>query len=263
MAFAGFMNPVDFKCLRDSNIAVKYDMDSITHRILNGDGAKWIREGHDTAPDIIQLDPFHLKRCIVRNVQDKKARRYISNELKIGRCNKALEKIEELKYECGGEESEVKKLKVLESYIKNNEKEVMVYKDRKDLKIPVPPEGIEYRTLGTMERNVAIFADRMKGGKSWSNKGADNIAKIITLKIGKEFNSKIAALVSGKVSQRLGERFVEEIKNTSETVSRRVKESIYPLHRGEMPFSSCHVTNGRKAIRHMFDLKSFTEMTYR
>ena len=263
MAFAGFMSSKDFKCLRDSNIALKYDMDSIAHRILNGDGAKWIRAGHDTATDIMQLDPFHLKRCIVRNVQDKKARRYISNELKIGQCNKALEKIEELKYECGGEESEVKKLKILETYIKNNEKEVMVYKDRKDIKIPAPPEGTEYRTLGTIERNVAIFADRMKGGKSWSDKGAANIAKIITLKIGKDFNNKIAALVSGKVSQRLGERFVEEIKNTSKTVSTRVKESIYPLHRGEMPFSACSVTNGRKAIRHMFDLKPFTEMTYR
>ena len=139
----------------------------------------------------------------------------------------------------------------------------MVYKDRKDLAIPVPPEGIEYRTLGTMERNVAIFADRMKGGKSWSKKGADNIAKIITLKIGKGFDDKIAALVSGKVSERLGERFIEEIKNTSRTVSTRVKQTVYPLHRGEMPFSACPVTNGRKAIRHMFDMKSFVDMTYR
>ena len=263
MAFAGFMNSEDFKCLRDSNINSKYAIDTITHRILNGDGAKWIREGHDAATDITQLDPFHIKKYIVRNVQDKKARRYISSELKMGHCENALEKIEELKYECGGEECEIKKLRTLESYIKNNANEVMMYKDRKDLMIPAPPEGIEYRTLGTMERNVAIFADRMKGGKSWSKKGAENIAKIITLKIGKNFDAKIAELVSGRVSERLAERFSEEIKNTSKTVSTRVKETIYPLHRGEMPFSACSVTNGRKAIRHMLDMKSFVDMTYR
>ena len=114
-----------------------------------------------------------------------------------------------------------------------------------------------------MERNVAIFANRMKGGKSWSCDGAENLAKIIALKIGKGFDDKIAALVSGKVSERLTERFEEEIKNTVKTVSARVKEAIYPLHRGEMPFSACSVTNGRKAIRKMFDIKAFTDMTYR
>jgi hypothetical protein len=51
-----------------------------------------------------------------------------------------------------------------------------VYKDRTDIKLPEASEGIEYRSLGTMEGNMGIFSSRMKGGKSWSIKGADNLA---------------------------------------------------------------------------------------
>lgn len=262
-AFAGFMGSEDFKVLRDSSIAAKYDMDEITHRILNGDGASWIRKDHDAETDILQLDRFHLSKSIARNVLDKKAGRYIADVLKTGQCGRALEKIEELKYECGGEEDKVKKLRILESYIKNNADSVMVYKDRAGLDLPEAPEGIEYRTLGTMERNVGIFAKRMKGAKSWSEKGASNLAKIMALKMGVGFNDRIAALVSGSVSERLSERFEEVIRNTRKTIGEKVSRSVYPLHHGEIPFSHCSVTNGRKAIRAMFDLKPFSEMEYR
>ncbi len=263
MVIAGFMDPEEFKCLRDSRIAQRYDFNSITHRILNGDGAKWIKEGHDAGTDIAQLDQFHIKRCVIRNVSDKRAAGYISRLLKAGRCDEAILKIEELKYECGGEEKEIKRLRALESYIKNNRNDILVYKDRAGIKLPEAPEGIEYRSLGTMEGNMDIFSSRMKGGKSWSIKGADNLARIIALKAEKGFKEKIAALGSNKISERFTERFKEEIKNTTKKVSVKVKDSIYPLHRGAMPFTDCYVTNGRKAVRKMFDLKPFTEMTYR
>jgi hypothetical protein len=103
----------------------------------------------------------------------------------------------------------------------------------------------------------------MKGAKSWSEKGANNLSKIIALKIGKGFKDQIAALVSGRLSERLTERFEEVISNTKTVVRKKVRKSVYPLHRGEIPFSNCKVTNGRKAIRSMFDLKPFSEMVYR
>jgi hypothetical protein len=117
-------------------------------------------------------------------------RRHIMRWLKAGDVEKTFKKIEELKYECGGVENEVKKLETLESYIKTNIDGIVVYKDRDGINLPKPPEGIEYRTLGTMERNVEIFAKRMKGAKSWSEKGATNLSKIIALKIGKDFKDK-------------------------------------------------------------------------
>lgn len=168
-----------------------------------------------------------------------------------------------MKYECGGLESEVKKLTTLESYIKSNIDGIVVYKDRKGITIPMAPEGIEYRTLGTMERNVNIFAKRMKGAKSWSEKGANNLSKIIALKMEKGFKDKIGALISGQFSERFTERFVEAVSSAQAAIKKTVKKSLYPTHEGQIPFSNCKVTNGRKAIRSMFDLKTFSEMVYR
>jgi hypothetical protein len=262
-AFAGYMKPDEFKSLRDAVVAKKYNVDEIVYRVLNGDGAAWIRNGHDSEMDIFQLDRYHLAKSIIRNVYDKQARRHILRWLKSGEIEKALNKIDSLKYECGGLESEVKKLTNLEDYIKSNIDGIVVYKDRKNVTLPNAPEGMEYRTLGTMERNVNIFAKRMKGGKSWSEKGANNLSKIIALKMEKGFKDKISALISGKLSERLTERFVETISSTQAAVKKIVKKSLYPIHQGQIPFSNCKVTNSRKAIRSMFDLKVFSEMIYR
>jgi len=202
-AFAGYMKTEEFKTLRDAVVAKKYNVDEIAYRVLNGDGAAWIRNGHDSEMDIFQLDSYHLSKSIICNVYNKQARRHILRWLKEGKIEKVLSKIENLKNECGGLESEVKKLTTLENYIKNNIDGIVVYKDRKNITLPNAPEGIEYRTLGTMERNVNIFAKRMKGGKSWSEKGANNLSKVIALKMEKGFKDKISALISGKLSERL------------------------------------------------------------
>ena len=262
-AIAGYMKSDEFKDLRDATVAKKYNVDEIVYRILNGDGASWIRNGHDLETDIFQLDPYHLAKSVIQNVYDKQARRHILKWLRSGEFEKALSKIESLKYESGGVESEVKKLSTLENYIKSNIDGIVVYKDRKNISLPQAPDGMEYRTLGTMERNVNIFAKRMKGSKSWSEKGANNLSKIIALKMDKGFKDKISALISGQLSARVTERFTETIRSTKTSLKKMVKRSIYPLHQGQIPFSNCKVTNGRKAIRSMFDLKTFIEMVYR
>jgi predicted flavoprotein YhiN len=88
---------------------------------------------------------------------------------------------------------------------------------------------------GAVERNVNIFAKRMKGGKSWSQQGASNISKIIALKIGKDFPETIAALVSGRLSERLTERFEETLKPIKNPV-KKASKSIYTVHQGKIAF---------------------------
>ena len=40
------------------------------------------------------------------------------------------------------------------------------YKSRDNIALPTPPEGIEYKQLGTMEHNICdVLAQRMKGRK--------------------------------------------------------------------------------------------------
>ncbi len=260
---AGYYQAKEFQDLREATIAAKYNVDEIRYRILNGDGASWIKHDHDPEICIFQLDPYHLSKSIIRNVKDKRAGNQIKGWLKEGQFDKVYNKIEALKYQCDGLASEIKKLTDLESYIRNNQEGIINYKDKKELEIPLPPEGLEYRNLGTMEKNVDLFAKRMKGAKSWSKQGATNLSKIIALKMGENFNAKVAALISGKVSEQLTERFEEAVTNTRKTADRAIKKNIYPLHRGAIPFSSCKMTNGRRVIRSLFNMRDFGELIYR
>ncbi len=182
MAVAGYSEPEAFKDLRDATLAAKYNLEEIEYRILNGDGASWIKNGHDQENSVFQLDPYHLSQSVTRNVSDKRSRHHIMRWLKTGEFEKVYKKLEQLKYDSGGEVKEIDKLTTLEKYIRNNQDGIVSYKDREGLTIPKPPEGLEYKGLGTMERNVYIFAKRMKGAKSWSKKGATNLAKVIALK---------------------------------------------------------------------------------
>jgi hypothetical protein len=200
---------------------------------------------------------------VVRNVYDKEARRSILTWLKAGEFAKVFTRIEELKYECGGLEDEVKKLTVLERYINSNIDGIVIYKNRDGIHLPTPPEGIEYRNLGTMERNIGVFSDRMKRGKSWSKDGATNLSKIIALKMVSGFKDKIASLISGKLPERFTERFKEVISSSKISLSRDIKKCIYPMHRGSIPFTSYKVTEFGEEVRKIFNLKTFSELMYR
>jgi len=261
--FAGYHQAQYFQDLREAILAGKYNMDKIKYRILNGDGANWIKYDHEPETGIFQLDPYHLSKSIIKNVKDKKARYHIHRWLKAGQFDKVYAKLEELRYQCDGLVDEIEKLNDLETYIRNNEEGIISYKDRKEVEIPSPPEGIAYRTLGTMEKNVDLFAKRMKGAKSWSEEGATNLAKIIAIKMGENFKEKLAGLISGQVSEQLTERFEETITNTRKTIDKAIKKNIYPLHRGKLPYSNYKMTNGRRVILNLFNMQDFGEITYR
>ena len=263
IAYAGYINPEEFSNLRDAYITEKYNLDEIEYRILNGDGAAWIEKGHDCENSVFQLDPYHLSQSVIRAVRDKKARVHILKWLKKGEFQKVYEKLEALKYNCDGLVSEIEKLNNLQKYLKAHEKGIMGYKAREDIKLPEPPEGLEYRNLGTMESNVNRFASRMKGRKSWSEKGATNLAKIIALKLSGCFKDKIGGLISANLSEKLQEQFEEQIINVRDFIKEPKKNKIYPIQRGSIPFEGSSKTSGREAIQRLFNYRTFTELIYR
>ena len=71
--------------------------------------------------------------------------------------------------------------------------------------IPEAPEGKTYRQLGTMESNIfSLIGCRMKRGRmSWSIKGGENLAKLLTLKSTDRLDSKIEFLASAVESQKI------------------------------------------------------------
>jgi len=174
------------------------DTEKIKLRVLNGDGASWIKELANTAIKHYQLDRFRIYQAIYKNVYDKKEARKISKMIKNLQIQKALSHIEKLKYDCGGEVKEVKKLEKLQNYLQSNIDGLIPYKLREDIQLPEPPEGVFYKDLGTMEHNVCdVIYIRMKGRKmSWSIKGGTNLSKILALKASGKLYKAIRDLLS-------------------------------------------------------------------
>ena len=69
---AGFHKASDFQKIRESMIASEYNLDEVQIRLLNGDGASWIKKSVDKET-IFQLDSFHRNKSIRENLSHKKA----------------------------------------------------------------------------------------------------------------------------------------------------------------------------------------------
>ncbi|AUG56348.1 ISLre2 family transposase [Acetivibrio saccincola] len=263
---AGFTDSRKFKKLRDTKIAEEYNVDEIETKIVNGDGASWIKEGLGEEGVYYQLDPFHKSQAVLRNVPDKKEAVKLIKQLHEGEEEKALERIKELMYECGGEELPVKKLKTLEGYLTANKEGLRPYHLREDIKMPEAPEGLLYRHLGTMEHNICdVLAQRMKGRKmSWSIKGANNLSKILAEKFSGSLYTTIDKLLYGVIPEQKFEEIVDAIKRVASKVpSKLKKQKTYKIHEATRPFEGCAVTEGRKAIRNIFNDRCATELIYR
>jgi len=80
----GFHNSKEFADLIETTISQKYNIEKIQLRILNGDGAPWIKESASLALKHFQLDRFHIFQAIHRNIYDKKeAKKSIKNDKEI------------------------------------------------------------------------------------------------------------------------------------------------------------------------------------
>ena len=97
---------------RDAKIFQKYDIDQIQVRIMNGDGAIWI-DKLATKDTIRQKDSFHIHQEIIRDIPEEEYRRQLERLIAEKRYDEVDVYLEYLKYECGGEEKQVKKIEKL------------------------------------------------------------------------------------------------------------------------------------------------------
>ncbi|WP_396276491.1 ISLre2 family transposase [Haloimpatiens lingqiaonensis] len=266
IAWASFDNSKKFKELSDASIAEIYNIDEIDTRILNGDGASWIKQSLGEEGVYFQLDPFHRSQAIIRAIQDKKEAHKLIKMLNEGKVEESFQYITNLMIKYTEDENKFKKLEKLYTYFFDNKIGLKPYQLREEIKMPKAPEGLEYRNLGTMEHNICdVLAQRMKGRKmSWSIKGANNLAKILAEKASKRIYNVINEVCSGVVSDDKLETITEMITLTAADVNKKVKKSkYYPIQQARIPFTGCAMTNGRKAIQSFFKEKKFSELIYR
>ncbi len=178
---AGFEGAKEFHEYREAAIAEKYNMDEVNERILNADGASWIKKVKDKST-CFQLDPFHRNKAVREKIHHPEAVRDIMELLE-------EEKIGELFAYLGtyrnslSEEGEIEDAEGLIRYYRNNENGLLPYQSQ-GLELLPHPEGLEYRNMGTMENHVwSVIARRMKHNHtSWSRRGGNHLAKILAKK---------------------------------------------------------------------------------
>lgn len=178
---AGFSGAKEFHEYREAAIAQKYNLDEVSERILNADGASWIKKVKDKST-CFQLDPFHRNKAVREKIHNGKAVREIMELLEEEKTEELFEYLELYKNSLW-EDRETEDAEELIRYYRNNEEGLIPYQSQ-GLELPAHPEGLEYRNMGTMENHVwSVIARRMKHNHtSWSRRGGNHLAKILAKK---------------------------------------------------------------------------------
>ena len=261
IACVGFEDATTFYKKKEAMLAREYNIDEIEMRILNGDGASWIKHGIDDTVHY-QLDPFHKHQAVLRNVGDRNQRKMVLKLLKENKIEETLIYIDALANSVKDEKEE-QKLRGLYSYFNSNKQGLTPYQAR-GLDIPTPPDGLFYRNLGTMEHHICdIIVQRMKHRKaSWSIKGAGNLGKLLAAKASKRL-CKIVERFSKIALPEDTSKEIIQILSAAKSPKKDGKGKDGNIHKGQIPFTNCAVTNGRRAIRNMLGMKSFNDLFYR
>jgi len=206
VACANFENAKAFHRRKEGVIAAKYNTDEIEHRILNGDGALWIKRSAEDENAYYQLSQFHRNQAVIKVVKDKEARKTIFKLLYGKQIGDALLCIDTLANSAEDEE-ESEALRGLYEYFSNNMDGLIPY-HRRGLKLPEPPPGKVYRRCGAMESNIfTIIGNRMKGKRrNWSIAGGDNMARLLCLRTTGRLHEASKCFASV-----IGERYTKEV----------------------------------------------------
>lgn len=178
---AGYAGAREFHEYREAAIAEKYNLDEVSQRILNADGASWIKKAKDKST-CFQLDPFHRNKAAREKLHNRKAVQDVMGLLEEEKTKELFEYLETYR-DSLWEEGEIADAEELIRYYRNNREGLIPYQSQ-GLELPEHPEGLEYRNMGTMENHVwSVIARRMKHNHtSWSLRGGNHLSKILAKK---------------------------------------------------------------------------------
>ncbi|MDD4089532.1 MAG: UPF0236 family protein, partial [Tissierellia bacterium] len=171
--------------------------------------------------------------------------------IKEGQTDKVFDVLTKLLIEYNNEEEEFKKIEKLYNYLSNNREGLKPYQLR-DIRLPKLPNGLEYRSMGTMEADICnIIALRMKNRKmSWSEKGGNNLAKLLTARASGELYKQLDGIFDGTVSETMQNEIIEVVQLSAAQANRMNKgNGTSPIKTVPMPYEGQSLTEGRKAIR--------------
>jgi len=251
VACANFETVNKFQKRKEGVVAQTYKVDEIEMRLLNGDGAQWIRGAQTDETVHFQLDPFHRNKAIRTYVKNPEMRENITVLLYSKDIGTLLAYIEALSNSVE-DETERENLLALLTYFTNN-KDGLVPCHRRGLNLPEPPEGIEYRRMGAMESNVfTLIGNRMKGRRAcWSVNGGNNLARLLCLKATKKLSQTLQTLTSVVLPIQYTEEIITNLSPA------KVAKSVGKGYNGFSKAAPSPATPEYKWLRDIGALRSF------
>jgi hypothetical protein len=233
VACANFESVSKFVGRKEGKIAETYCVDEIKTRILNGDGAQWIKQSLIDESVVFQLDAFHRNKAIRQYVRNPQMRKKLFKLLYTKQIDSMLDFIETLSNSVE-DEAEEEGLHTLHAYFTNN-KDGLVGYHRRGHKLPEPPGGKEYRRLGAMESNIfTIIGNRMKGGRAcWSIDGGNNLARLLTLKHTKKLHETLDGLTNWVLPAKYAEEVT--VKMTPRQIPKQTGKGYEGRHAAVFP----------------------------
>lgn len=217
-----------FKRLIDMTIGTTYKENTIEKIIINADGAGWCKDIAESPKERYQLDMFHIQKRITDAVTDKEYKELMSKIVKTNKPKDIFNIIYNYKVELEYDENkeELKKVKELEEYLRNNEKGLLRY--QYDLGLSQEEieklDETEYRNLGTEESQMYCGCrKRMKKNRtSWSDEGAEAMVKVISYIKSNLLEDLITGRMEKSIQKELSER-VEEPKKIKKVKLGKIK----------------------------------------
>lgn len=201
-----------FKRLVDMTIGTTYKENAIEKIIINADGAGWCKDIAESPKERYQLDMFHIQKRITEAVTDKEYKMLMSNIVKTNKPKDIFNIIYNYKVELEYDENEeeLKKIKELEEYLRNNEKGLLRY--QYDLGLSQEEieklDETEYRNLGTEESQMYCgCGKRMKRNRtSWCDEGAEAMVKVISYIKSNLLDDVLTGKMEKAIQKELSER---------------------------------------------------------
>ena len=256
IAYASFGSPSAFTSSFETLLRHRFDMDGVERRITNGDGESWIRTAAEENDSVLQLNPYHRSKAIIKAVRGKEDRNRLFEAIAEKDVGKVLDITYEL-YSGTTEEKALKRIGDLYNYFSNNSDIFLTWQER-GMELPEPAEGVSYRSMGVQESsNCSLITLRMKHRRgSWSENGADNMGRILCIR-----NTIGLDAILGPLPEPPGAEPWLEPLSAAKTPQYDGKGYGADWLYAEMPFEHAFRTNGREAIRGMFRMRPLSELT--
>ena len=262
---AGYMSGEDMADITNANLHSKYDMSKVELRVLNSDGGNWIKKLL-TKKAIYQADSYHLREKINTHVRDVEDSEILKTMFYKKEYKEMIDYVEALKYKYDGEVQEIEKLEELKKYLTKRKDSMKRYKDyegvREKIKTYSKSTGLKYRNMGCQEsNNYCRLTRRMKKKRmSWSKKGSENIAKVITMYASESCTDIIKHLDI----QLLPESFIEYAEKYINEIEENIKEMKKQKEKAKKIYTFKQGTiEGYPNIQKILKNKAISELIYR